>query len=878
ASSDGGPSTVYAYKFYKRLYESSAVSSNRTLGAAFAMSKADMISSCSSDGCERWIPFGLNYLGDPAIALYPRAVADAAPEFSTSTASTNGYVGESIYFDFSDLLSAGYPEPTFTVSTSVSSSLYDWADGLLEFTPTASGTFQFTCTAANGVSPNATCTLTVTVTTPPPATPEVPATPPSAASTSFTATWTAVADAASYKLYVQQKVSASTSAKAARAAETVLEADFSDTTGWTLSGTGTYTGSGYYGQSSPSIKFDTTGDYAISPEFSSGTTLSFWAYGNGGSGSTFAISGLVNGSWTEIETVSIDQGGKTYEVSLPSGTTQLRFDFTKSVNCALDDVVVTGAADTWEDVPGSPFTVSGTYKEITGLSAGTEYRYAVTAVNSQGVEGSPSAYVTVETAEGDSAPSISVEQTSYAVTVGDPDVDFMVTVTGSPTSTVTHSCTEGAYYVFEDGEFLFTPNTVGTYHFVFTASNSEGSDTVTVTVTVSATAVTVPTLMVDDATDTTAYALWDECTGVTSYTLQLASDDQFTTGGGSGGGESVELVKEGFDNGTTLSTGWTVESGSISGTYTSSGNYGSTSPSLQFKNSVTLSTPTLSNPTNVSFWCKGQGSGLTSTLEIQQLLGGTWTNVDTLTIPGTGTTFSYSLNSSSTQVRFIFTKASGNLSFDDVVITGTSGSSGSSTGSLISSTPVNDTEYTFTGLTPETTYYARVKGNADWSNVEEFTTLAGADSAPVWSAIPAQNYLFGSNNGTFEFNVAPYASGSPAPAFYLDDTPWTAYVDDGTGDFIFEPDALGTFDFTVIASNTQGTADATLSVVVTAAPPAFVDLPATVTGYAGEDVAFTVVASGNPAPVLGVDAADGLLFTFNNSTGEFMFNSDNTGD
>ena len=72
-TSDGGPSTVYAYKFYERLYEQAAVAENRTVGEAFAMSKADMISQCSSYDCERWIQFGLNYLGDPAIALYPRS-------------------------------------------------------------------------------------------------------------------------------------------------------------------------------------------------------------------------------------------------------------------------------------------------------------------------------------------------------------------------------------------------------------------------------------------------------------------------------------------------------------------------------------------------------------------------------------------------------------------------------------------------------------------------------------------------------------------------------------------------------------------------------------------------------------------------------------
>ncbi len=1320
-TSDGGPSTVYAYKFYKRLYESAAVNSNRTVGAAFAMSKADMISQCSSDGCERWIQYGLNYLGDPAITLYPRVIPDAAPVFDSSTAVTNGYKNEAIYFDFSELLTAGSPAPTYTVSTSVSSSLYEWADGLLAFTPSTTGTYTFTCTASNS-SGTATCTLTVTVTEPPPATPEVPSTPPAAATTSFTAAWSAVADAASYKLYVQQKVAPATSARAAgdtillsedftafnsSSYSTTLASQTVDSGTWSYESVMMTPGGAANGDGSKGFaQLQANNGKLYLPPVDDPGSLSFTARTSSGS---VTLQQQISGEWTTIGSWDLTSSGAEYTHVFTNAGSAAALRFLAGGKATyIHDVTVFGSSDTWVDIPGSPFTVSATSKTVSGLSADTEYRYSVTAVNAAGVESEPSSYVPVTTAAGDSAPVISVPQTAYTVTVGAPDVDFTVTVTGSPAPTVTATCTEGAYFVFEDNEFLFEPATVGTYHFVFTATNSEGSDSETVTIVVSAAPVTVPTLLVGDETATTAYATWDECTGVSSYTLQLASDDQFTTGGGSGGGESVELVNEGFDGGTTLPTGWTVESGSIGGTYTSGGNYGVSSPSLQLKSSVTFSTPALSNPTNVSFWYKGNGSSFTSTLVVEQLVGGTWSEVDTAAISGSADTFSHALDSSATQVRFVFTKNSGNVAFDDVVITGTSGSSGSSgEGSLILETTVADTEYTFTGLTPFTVYYARVKGNADWSNVEEFTTdsagdsapvwstippisvtvgdvipnfypanyvhgtpaptitlstsvstndyefddgllmfqpltigsfgftftanngigspasatltvnstgsvpvvsvpqtscstslggadvdfyvtatgtptptlalsdttatsgydfdpddgyftfipyatgtftftftatslagsnsvtvtvtvtdaavtvptltvtnvtdttalatwtacdgvssytlqlstnefsagaatitdtltaaklglggsygagsyasgdsgaeyaaygmtksggtaiqirsndsqsgivvtkspgsvtevrvtfesstasnrtlnvygsasayssaadlysastplgtivydgsnatgtytingsyafigirsasgaiyldnveidwtpanggttskglakdggdgiqtftvndteyeftglapestyyarvkgtsdwsnvetfttLAGADSAPVWSAIPAQNYLFGSNNGTFEFNVAPYASGSPSPAFYLGDTQWTAYVDDGNGDFIFEPEALGTFDFTVIASNTLGTANATLSVTVTAAPPAFVGLPATTNGYAGEDVTFTVVASGNPAPVLGVDADDGLLFTFNDSTGEFMFNSDNTGD
>ncbi len=484
-------------------------------------------------------PFALVMRG-PETSLEP-----TAPEFSTTAASATGVVGETFTYNFASLLTAGYPTPTYRLHTSVSSYSFDTTTGLLTFTPSAAGSFNFTCLATNE-NGSATCALTVTVTLPPP---DIPTglTLSNVGTTSFTAAWNAAANADSYRIDVVEG-----SSFEGGVGDAVLEADFSSTSGWTLSGTGTYTGSAYYGAGSPSIKFDGTGDYAISPDFGSGVKLQFWALGNGGAGSTFAISGLVNGSWTDIETVSIDNGGATYEVTLPSGTSQVRFDFAKSVNCALDDVVVYGpGAEAGEYVAGwSNATVNATSVNVTGLQPATDYAVRVRAANS----------------------------------------------------------------------------------------------------------------------------------------------------------------------------------------------------------------------------------------------------------------------------------------------TGTSGNSATATA----------------------------------------TTLAGL-SAPSWSAIPAQSYLFGSNGGTFDFDVSPYASGSPAPEFHLADTPLEAILFT-SGEFSFEPEALGTFDFTVIASNNQGTASTTFSVAVTAAPPAFVNLPATVGGTTAADVTFTVAATGNPAPVLAVDADESLLYTFNASTGEFEFYSDVTGD
>ena len=89
-TSDGGPSTVYGYKFYKRLYQSNDV----TCGRAFAMHKADMISQCAANGSERWIQFGLNLQGDPAILPNPATQSAQSPPFlpaigSKATATSN---------------------------------------------------------------------------------------------------------------------------------------------------------------------------------------------------------------------------------------------------------------------------------------------------------------------------------------------------------------------------------------------------------------------------------------------------------------------------------------------------------------------------------------------------------------------------------------------------------------------------------------------------------------------------------------------------------------------------------------------------------------------------------------------------------------------
>ena len=122
--------------------------------------------------------------------------------------------------------------------------------------------------------------------------------------------------------------------------------------GWTTSKSSDmdYTSEPYVGVAAPSFKFTATGQWLTSPTFAEGAAnLQFWAYGNGGAG-TVAVSGLVGGVWTLMESKGIAAGGATYDVALNPQTTQLKFTFIRNTNnCALDDIVVQGTAGPAED-------------------------------------------------------------------------------------------------------------------------------------------------------------------------------------------------------------------------------------------------------------------------------------------------------------------------------------------------------------------------------------------------------------------------------------------------------------------------------------------------------------------------------------------------
>ena len=114
--------------------------------------------------------------------------------------------------------------------------------------------------------------------------------------------------------------------------------------GWTFTSIGgTYTTAGNYGASSPSLKFDATGDRVVTQTFSCGDQLTFWIKGQGtNASSSFLVEGFDGTTWSTISNiVPIPTTGTTYTYAISTSIIQIRFTYTQSAgNLAFDDVVV----------------------------------------------------------------------------------------------------------------------------------------------------------------------------------------------------------------------------------------------------------------------------------------------------------------------------------------------------------------------------------------------------------------------------------------------------------------------------------------------------------------------------------------------------------
>jgi len=294
-----------------------------------------------------------------------------------------------------------------------------------------------TATSTGATAKTVTCSGSVTA-------PPAPVAPTATAATSvtssgFTANWGAVSGATGYYLDVYSKTAGSgvTITQGFDAGTTVP-------TDWTFTAIGaTYTSAGNFGASSPSLKFDATADAVLSPTLpSSATELSFWMRGQTSTGSSLLVEGYNGSTWVQIDNIVTPSNTATTYLytssstpALPSSLTRFRFTYTKvTSNIAFDDVIYKyGSAAVNTPITGSPFTENVlTSKEITGLSASTNYYYVVRAYNGTGSSANSNEIAATTTVG--STPTITVSETTltgftYAQGSG-PSAEQSFTVSG----------------------------------------------------------------------------------------------------------------------------------------------------------------------------------------------------------------------------------------------------------------------------------------------------------------------------------------------------------------------------------------------------------------------------------------------------------------
>jgi hypothetical protein len=188
-------------------------------------------------------------------------------------------------------------------------------------------------------------------------------------------------------------------------------------------------------------------------------------------------------------------------------------------------------------------------------------------------------------------------------------------------------------------------------------------------------------------------------------------------------GQAYTTEYEGFQNigsnGKPLPEGWT---GTASGNYTTTTSAGIAPPSVQLKNNEEwLQTKTFPHSvTRFTFMYKWPSSGTGSSLAVYAKENENWTRIDSIlyvNLSKYNPVYNFAKERNITTFRFIYYKAAGNMSIDDVSVT----YNNQDTIYVLRNQPVESLEYSVENLEANTVYYYNVRAtlNTATSKVSE---------------------------------------------------------------------------------------------------------------------------------------------------------------
>ncbi|HPJ73076.1 MAG TPA: hypothetical protein PK636_10345, partial [bacterium] len=227
-----------------------------------------------------------------------------------------------------------------------------------------------------------------------------------------------------------------------------------------------------------------------------------------------------------------------------------------------------------------------------------------------------------------------------------------------------------------------------------TASTTSGSTTTSTTTAASTTTAPTTSGSTTTASTTTGVSTTSSTTtSVVTTTTVMATPTAPSPTPTPGECDSIVEGFDGFDGGVRPS-GWEfVGCDQDSDTYTAAGYYGMSSPALALDGSGDRIVTKSFGPGcafKLTFWLRGDGTGSSDSLLVEEYYAEAWSALGSLQpLPGTGTVAGpYRLSSLATRVRFTYTKAEGDLAFDDVYLGATTtGTTTTTTTTTVAASP-----------------------------------------------------------------------------------------------------------------------------------------------------------------------------------------------